>query len=100
MEKPSYKGENPFTNAIKQVVEIEINEMKTEIKKALYKQKPKAILQFIRLGIAYYQTPNIEVDGEQMVVKFEVPVSDMGEADFFPEMDAKLLNRWIVVVDL
>ena len=28
----------------------------TEIKKALYKQKPIAKLEFIRVGVAYYST--------------------------------------------
>lgn len=63
----------------------------TEIKKALYRQKPEARLLMIRLGVAYYET-GLE-DGT--VVYFEIPVSDMGDADFFPVMDAKLLNRWI-----
>lgn len=63
----------------------------TEIKKALYKQKPEAHIQFIRKGVAYYYA-----DLEECRVKFEVPVNDMGDADFLPTMDAKLLNRWIV----
>jgi hypothetical protein len=28
-------------------------------------------------------------------VKFKVPVDDMGDADFFPNMEAKLLIRYI-----
>jgi len=69
---------------------------KNEIKKALYKQKPVAKLQMIRKGLAYYSATievNEKVDTE---VQFEVPVNDMGDADFFPEMDAKLLNRYLV----
>lgn len=63
----------------------------TELKKELYKQKPDASIRFIRKGVAYYYA-----DLDQERVNFEVPVDDMGDADFLPTMDAKLLNRWIV----
>ncbi|MCP9200282.1 hypothetical protein MKO06_10205 [Gramella sp. GC03-9] len=62
-----------------------------EIKKALYKQNPEAILQFIRIKVAYYEA-SLE-DGTK--IRFEVPVDDMGSTDFFPTMDSKLLIRWI-----
>ena len=68
----------------------------TEIKKALYKQKPQAKFDKIRIGIAYYSTMILDDNNEPFYVKFEVPVNDMGEADYLPEMDAKLLNRYIV----
>lgn len=64
---------------------------KIEIKKALYKEKPEANLRYIRMGVAYYYA---DLTSER--VEFEIPVSDMGDADFKPRMDAKLLNRWIV----
>jgi hypothetical protein len=69
---------------------------KNEIKKELYKQKPMAALDFIRKGIAYYSTVlNFDtLDSES--IQFEVPVSDMGDADFFGHMDAKLLIRYLV----
>ncbi len=67
---------------------------KNEIKKELYKQKPKAYLDFIRLGNAYYIC-SIDNEGEEYKVRFEVPVDDMGDADFHYEMDAKLLIRYI-----
>ena len=67
----------------------------TEIKKALYKQKPQAKFDKIRIGIAYYSTMVLDDNNEPFYVKFEVPVNDMGEADYLPEMDAKLLNRYI-----
>lgn len=74
--------------------------MKNEIKKLLYKQKPKAELLFIRKGVAYYDTVLV-VEEEPMKIHktffFEVPIEDMGEADFLPEMDAKLLIRWLVI---
>jgi len=66
-----------------------------EIKKALYKQKPIAKLQFIRVGVAYYETTIVDVDGKDNTIQFQVPVVDMGDADYFVEMDAKLLNRYI-----
>ena len=63
----------------------------TEIKKQLYKQKPDADFQFIRKGIAYYYADLIE-----QRVHFEIPVNDMGDADFTARMDAKLLCRWLI----
>jgi hypothetical protein len=71
---------------------------KNEIKKALYKQKPKARLLFIRKGSAFYtaRLKDGETEESRVTVYFEVPVSDMGDAEFYDEMDAKLLNRWIV----
>ena len=74
---------------------------KTEIKKLLYKQKPEANLLFIRNGIAYYDGV-VKVQSEPHVeyksVFFNIPISDMGDADFFPTMDAKLLIRWLTEV--
>lgn len=69
---------------------------KVEIKKALYKQKPTAQFDRIRMGIAYYNTMILDGNNEPIYIKFEIPVIDMGEADFESEMEAKLLNRWIV----
>ncbi len=70
----------------------------TEIKKELYKQKPTANFLYIRKGVAHYDaTIKIgELIIESQKIFFQVPVSDMGEADFTPTMDAKLLNRWLV----
>ena len=69
----------------------------TEIKKALYKQKPTAELKFIRVGVAYYETTITNDDDESTSrVEFQVPVIDMGDADYYSKMDAKLLNRYIV----
>lgn len=73
---------------------MEIN----EIKKELYKQKPTAELLYIRKCVAYYDT-KIRISDKPIIetktVFFEVPVSDMGDADLLPEMDAKLLIRYL-----
>lgn len=70
---------------------ISIGLSNEEIKKALYKQKPKAFLDYIRKGKAYYYASI-----EEGSIQFEIPIQDMGDADFHTEMDAKLLNRWII----
>jgi hypothetical protein len=61
-----------------------------EIKKALYRQKPQADLLYIRNEKAFY-----EAKLSEQKIFFEIPVSDMGDADFLPKMDAKHLIRWI-----
>lgn len=66
--------------------------MKNELKKLIYKEKPVAYFKMIRLENAYYKS--MTSLGE---VNFAIPVSDMGDADFLPEMDAKLLLRWLEV---
>lgn len=63
-----------------------------DIKKGLYKNKPTAKMNYIRLNSAYYSTI---LEGQEIV--FKVPTEDMGDADFYSEMDAKLLIRWIVI---
>ena len=73
---------------------------KNEIKKILYKQNPKAKFSYIRKGIVYYNTiistENTEEKlSESYQISFEIPVIDMGDADFFQEMDGKYLIRWI-----
>jgi hypothetical protein len=69
---------------------------KNEIKKALYKQNPKAQLERIRKGNAYYSTTIMGEDSVVTLVTFEIPVDDMGDADFFAEMESKHLQRWIM----
>ena len=66
---------------------------RTEIRKALYKQKPEARIQFIRKGVVYYYA-----DLDEQRVHFEIPVVDMGDADFTPSMPAKELGRWIIIL--
>lgn len=65
-----------------------------EIKKALYKENPHAVLKMIRNGVAYYSAHLISND---IVIQFQVPVEDMGDADFLSSMDSKLLIRWITI---
>ncbi len=71
---------------------------KNEIKKALYKQNPVASFKMVRKGIAYY-TASIEDDSRKIPetrnISFEVPIEDMGDADFLNLMEGKLLIRWI-----
>ena len=69
-----------------------------EIKKLTYKQQPKAAFKRIRMGVAYYTFPLL-VKGEEndgrLFFECEIPVTDMGEADFYSEMEAKYLLRWV-----
>ena len=72
---------------------------KNEIKKALYNQNPTADFQYIRKGKAIYSV-KLNVDNifgmNGIVVFFEIPVEDMGDADFGLRMEAKLLQRWMM----
>lgn len=65
-------------------------EVKNEVKKTLYKNKPKAIFSHILSGYAHYNTRIDNID-----IQFKIPVDDMGEATFMNVMEAQLLNRWI-----
>jgi len=71
---------------------------KNEIKKALYKQNPTAKLDYIRKGNAYYSTvvDYVVAGMTGVLIRFEIPVEDMGDADFGAEMESKLLQRWII----
>jgi len=69
---------------------------RNDIKKALYKQNPKAQFEYIRKGNAYYNTVVENAESGSVFVKFEIPVDDMGDADFGVEMESKLLQRWIM----
>lgn len=67
---------------------------RNEVKKALYKQKPMAKL--ISMGKVFKYDTKIELDGKKRLIKFEVPMSDMGDATFGEEIQGQLLIRWIV----
>ena len=69
---------------------------KNEIKKALYKQNPIAKLDYIRKGKAYYSTIIEDAELGSVFVQFEIPVEDMGDADFLVNMESKYLQRWIM----
>ena len=62
-----------------------------EVKKLVYKQNPRANMYNIsKEGILY----SAEID--EKVITFLIPLSDI-DANFFPEMDAKLLLRWLQI---
>tara|TARA_R110000796_G_scaffold159388_1_gene276161 strand:- start:1078 stop:1305 length:228 start_codon:yes stop_codon:yes gene_type:complete len=71
---------------------------KNEIKKALYKEKPIAKkLESSTKEIYKYSTMIGDYDYKIPLTEifFDVPVSDMGDATFEKEMEAKHLIRWI-----
>lgn len=63
-----------------------------EIKKALYKENPPAVLKEVLKGHLYYST--ILGDGE--VIRFLIPIDDLGDASFYCQMEAKYLIRYIL----
>jgi len=67
----------------------------TDIEKVLLKNKPIANFQYIRRGNAYYMIDCVVVNDRMLNVIFEIPLNDMGEADFKAQMDGNLLLRWI-----
>lgn len=62
-----------------------------EIKKALYKQKPKATKSYTG-HVNYYYTAEL---GDGTIIKFKIPIQEMGMTVFGDEMDAQHLIRWI-----
>lgn len=72
-----------------------MNQDKNEVKKLFYKQQPRATFLFIRKGEAYYKS-TLEYENKSETYSFRIPINDMGEADYFSEMDAKFLLRWLV----
>lgn len=69
----------------------------TEIKKALYKQKPTAQRNHTEYenGVPKIIT-YVAILDDGTVISFEVPVKDMGETPFDSAIPAQLLIRWIV----
>ena len=65
-----------------------------EVKKLVYKQQPNASLYDLHLGTACY-TASIEIDQITTAIRFDIPVTDMGDGRFYPEMEAKFLLRWL-----
>ena len=75
-----------------QTTELKTNTMeKNEIKKLLYRENPVAKLKHVRKGMIYYEAKTNDV-----TIDFEVPVTDIGDATFYNEMDSKLLIRYII----
>lgn len=62
----------------------------SEIKKILQEKNPPASLQFIRKGVAYYVA---QID--ELKLNFEIPISEMGDSDFFSWMYSKHLIQWL-----
>lgn len=62
-----------------------------EIKKSLYKENPQANFLHLSKGNAYYACT---IGG--VYILFEVPVSEMGDSRFWPQMDSKFLIRYII----
>lgn len=67
----------------------------TEIKKALYKQKPIAEYAYSKDRVWTYST-EVVIDNREEEVLFQVPIEEMGEATFEKELPAQLLIRWMV----
>ncbi len=72
-----------------------------EIKKALYKQKPKAnLITVTKSGILYIAVLSQEIEGGPTVrlpIRFLVPLSEIGDAAFGPTgVESQLLIRYIV----
>lgn len=69
----------------------------TEIKKELYKQAPVAIFFLAKKGRLMYSADiRNPVSGFFENIVFEIPFTDMGDAEFENEMAAKHLIRYIV----
>ncbi len=72
-----------------------------EIKKALYKQKPKAnLITVTKSGILYIAYLSQEIEGGRTLrlpIRFLVPLSEIGDATFGPTgVEPQLLIRYIV----
>lgn len=63
-----------------------------DIKKSLYKEKPVAYFSSSnKTGLLYYAHIG------EICIWFRIPYSDIGDATFLPEMEAKHLIRYLVV---
>lgn len=69
----------------------------TEIKKELYKQKPKA--EFVsanKSGLLYAARIGSDPEGYNEYAHFKIPFSDIGDASFLEKMQSQLLIRWLL----
>jgi hypothetical protein len=72
---------------------------KETVKKLLYKQQPEARFIRIKSGHAYYGT-FVELEDKTMQqVTFDVPISDLGDAELWRNEEAKLLIRYLTKTD-
>lgn len=67
---------------------------KNEIKKEFYKQKPTALFMSANKDGLGYKATLMYPDREETYF-FRIPFTDIGDASFDREMDAKLLLRWL-----
>jgi len=64
-----------------------------EIKKTLYKEKPFAVFRRVnKTGILY----TADIKDKTIDIRFQIPLDDIGDADFSHTMPAQQLIRWIV----
>ena len=66
-----------------------------DIKKTIYKEKPKAELLLIDKEGIHYECSLMSAGGE--VIYFKVPFEDIGDAKFLYHMEASLMIRYLVV---
>lgn len=71
-------------------------ELLTNIKKALYREKPNAYcIHDGKYVYQYWCHISLPHHKKPYRVNFTVPISDMGDATFGLQMPAQLLIRWI-----
>lgn len=69
-----------------------------ELKKALYKENPKADFLVADEEGLWYETSLMSKGGQ--VIYFKIPFPDIKGAKFYQTMDAKLLIRWLPTNEL
>lgn len=67
-----------------------------EIKKALYKVNPKAEFISATKDRLFYMT-KLMIGTEDKILRFFIPLGDIGDAKFEFLMDAKLMIRWLEI---
>ncbi len=68
---------------------------KNDIKKILYRNKISAFFSAAKKGNLEYTATIFDIDEKTLHLLFVIPFSDIGDAAFFQEMEAKLLIRWL-----
>lgn len=69
--------------------------MLNTIKKQLYKLNPVALLIFVDKEGLYYQCSTELNTITGININFKIPITDLGDAKFLKEMEAKHLIRYI-----